>query len=176
MGAPAPLNSCHNPDDPAERDRVREAGAGMVSPDFMVGGDLNVCRSLGDFDLGPPLKFWDGARGLARGALAAAPDVRVRRVRDRDEFFVVATDGVWDYYGGDGSVITDARRTLRSKPRDAQACAEAVVAEAERRQRAHLHRGTHGDNATVAILSLRDLPSIPRHSASRLNLRGPLHP
>lgn len=42
------------------------------------------------------------------------------------------------------------------------------------RQRAVLHSGTPGDNITVAVVSLRPLPQLPRHSSSRLNLRAAL--
>jgi len=88
-----------------------------------------------------------------------------------DEFVVIASDGLWDYYTPESSVVTEARRHLRASDNDAQACAEWLVREALLRQRGILHSGTHGDNVSVMLVQLRPLPQIPRTSASRLNLR-----
>ena len=93
-------------------------------------------------------------------------------LEEADEFVVTASDGLWDYYSPDSSVVSDARRTLRSGGNDAQACAEWLVRQALARQRSTLHAGTPGDNVTVVVISLRPLTAIPRTSASRLNLRS----
>ena len=89
-----------------------------------------------------------------------------------DEFFVMASDGLWDYYTPDSSVVTDARRALRANRGDAQACSEWLLGQALLRQRAVLHPGTPGDKITIAVVTLRPLPQLPRHSRSRLNLRA----
>lgn len=57
-GIAAVLNTCHNPNVPTERTRFEAAGLGVAN-DHMSGSDLNVCRSLGDYDLGAPLKWRD---------------------------------------------------------------------------------------------------------------------
>ncbi|KAK2077390.1 hypothetical protein QBZ16_004235 [Prototheca wickerhamii] len=170
-GAGEALNTCHNPDVASERRRFAAAGVGTAA-DFILCSDINVCRSIGDWDLGQPLKWRDDVTGAARGPLVADPELRVRRLTDADEFFVMASDGLWDYYTPDSSVVTDARRALRANRGDAQACSEWLLGQALLRQRAVLHPGTPGDNITIAVVTLRPLPQLPRHSRSRLNLRA----
>lgn len=165
------LNTCHNPDVPSERLRFAAAGV-LTAADFIPCSDINVCRSIGDWDLGRPLKWKDLVSGAASGPLIGDPELRVRELSSLDEFFVVASDGLWDYYTPDSSVVSDARRALRANEGDAQACSEWLVNQALLRQRATLHSGTPGDNITVAVVTLRPLPQLPRHSRSRLNLRA----
>ncbi|KAL6778794.1 hypothetical protein ACKKBF_B04620 [Auxenochlorella protothecoides x Auxenochlorella symbiontica] len=171
-GAGEALNTCHNPDVPGERARFADAGV-AVSADFILASDINVCRSIGDWDLGSPLKWRDEA-GRPRGPLVGDAEVTVRALDGRDEFLVVGSDGLWDYYSPESSVVSDARRALRAFHNDPQACADWLVKQTLLRQRAVLHSGTPGDNITVAVVSLRPLPQLPRHSSSRLNLRAAL--
>jgi protein phosphatase 2C family protein 2/3 len=169
-GAPEALSEAHNPPVGSERARFEAAGV-PCSADHIGGSDINVCRTLGDYDLGAPLK-WRAAGGAAPlGPLIPDPEISVRALDALDEFVVTASDGLWDYYSPESSVVTEARRALRANANDAQACAEWLVTQALVRQRGILHAGTQGDNVTVMLMQLRPLPSIPRSSASRLNLR-----
>ena len=113
----------------------------------------------------------DSSSGVPCGPLISDPEIFVRVLDSIDEFLVVATDGLWDYYTPDSSVVTEARRRLRVVDNDPQAAAEWLVEEALQRQRSTLHSGTPGDNVTVMVIRLRPLPAIPRASASRLNLK-----
>jgi protein phosphatase 2C family protein 2/3 len=168
-GAPTPLSEAHNPPVPAEAARFAAAGV-PCHPDHIGGSDVNVCRSLGDYDLGRPLKWRDGPGAPPAGPLSAEPEVSARALGAGDEFLVAASDGLWDYFTPESTVVTEARRRLRAGA-DAQAAAEWLVAEAVARQRGLLHAGTAGDNVTVVVVQLRPLAGIPRASASRLNLR-----
>lgn len=95
----------------------------------------------------------------------------VRRLDPNDEFAIVASDGLWDYWSPDSSVLTDSRRRMRAFDNDAQHLADWLVEEAVDRQRRLLHEGTPGDNVTVAVLRLRRLPKLTkRFGSSRLNL------
>ena len=173
-GAPEPLSEAHNPPVESEKQRFAAAGIDCFS-DHIGGSDINVCRTLGDYDLGPPLKFRindsDSSSGVPCGPLISDPEIFVRVLDSIDEFLVVATDGLWDDYTPDSSVVTEARRRLRVVDNDPQAAAEWLVEEALQRQRSTLHSGTPGDNVTVMVIRLRPLPAIPRASASRLNLK-----
>jgi serine/threonine protein phosphatase PrpC len=174
-GAPEALSEAHNP--PVENERQRFEAAGVVCfSDHIGGSDINVCRTIGDYDLGPPLKWRvptvsGGGSTLPCGPLISEPEITIRQTEPIDEFIVVATDGLYDYYTPESSIVTEARRRLRVVENDAQACAEWLVDEALSRQRGTLHEGTPGDNVTVMVIRLRPLPQIPRTSASRLNLR-----
>ncbi|KDD73044.1 hypothetical protein H632_c2600p0, partial [Helicosporidium sp. ATCC 50920] len=70
-GAPLLLNEAHSPGAPGERARFLAAGV-VAAADHIQASDINVTRSLGDFDLGPPIK-WRDERGAARGPLLSAP-------------------------------------------------------------------------------------------------------
>eukprot|EP00887_Chlorella_sp_A99_P002249 scaffold10.g2249.t1 len=168
-GAAAALNTCHNPNIPAERARFEAAGLGVAS-DHMSGCDLNVCRTLGDYDLGAPLK-WRDARGEPAGPMTPEPEISARPIDPNDEFMIAASDGLWDYWSPDSSVLIDTRRQLRMLNNDAQSLADWLVNEAAERQRRILHESSRGDNITVAVLRLRRLPKLTKKfGSSRLNL------
>lgn len=181
-GAPEALSEAHNPPVDSEKRRFESAGVECFS-DHIGGSDINVCRTIGDYDLGPPLKWREPASGpkepdapMVRpsGPLICDPEISVHKIDPIDEFIVIATDGLYDYYTPESSVITEARRRLRSTGNDPQACADWLIRESLVRQRGTLHEGTPGDNVTAMVIRIRPLPEIPRTSASRLNLRRAL--
>ena len=95
----------------------------------------------------------------------------MRQLDPNDEFTIAASDGLWDYWAPDSSVLIDSRRQLRMLDNNAQELAEWLVAQAVDRQRRWLHEGTPGDNITVAVMRLRRLPQLSRKfGSSRLNL------
>jgi len=169
-GAPEALSEAHNPPVESEKKRFSSAGVSIFS-DHIEGSDINVCRTIGDYDLGPPLKWRDTSSGALCGPLISEPEISVRMIEPTDEFLIVATDGLWDYYTPESSVITQSRQRLRANNNDPQLTANWLVMEALHRQRGTLHAGTPGDNVTVMLIRLRLLPAIPRTSTSRLNLR-----
>lgn len=176
------LNECHNPPVLAEKRRFEEAGVDCFM-DHIGGSDINVCRTIGDYDLGPPLKWRDESDGfsVAHGPLVCTPAISRRKLDSSDEFIVMASDGVWDYYTPESSIITDVRRHLRRFSIDGNdctgnrddacdGCAAWLVDASLARQRDMLHEGTPGDNVTVMFFQLRLLPRIPVASGSRLGL------
>jgi len=89
-GKACPLSFDHKPDDEKEESRIRKAG-GYVSGG-RVDGDLAVSRGLGDFRFktSPHL-------GLERQKVSPLPDIIVKpRNDEKDEFVILACDGVWD--------------------------------------------------------------------------------
>eukprot|EP00889_Picochlorum_renovo_P000909 jgi/Picre1/27939/NNA_000901.t1 len=102
------LTESHNPPVESEKRRFEAAGVSCFS-DHIGGSDINVCRTLGDYDLGPPLKWRspDDGYTMVHGPLFCTPDVKKKQLDELDEFMVAATDGVWDYYTPESSVITD---------------------------------------------------------------------
>jgi serine/threonine protein phosphatase PrpC len=190
LGRAESLTESHNPPVPSEKKRFEEAGVACFS-DHIGGSDINVCRTIGDYDLGPPLRWRESSDGfrLVHGPLSCVPELSSRRLDDLDEFIIIATDGVWDYYTPESSIVTDVRRQLRqcssSSPvtngtsHDASSkdftsacmhCASWLVDASLSRQRDVLHEGTPGDNVTVMFLQMRSLPKIPRARDSRLHL------
>lgn len=174
------LSECHNPPVPSEKLRFEEAGISCFN-DHIGGSDINVCRTIGDYDLGS-LKWREVGDGysVAHGPLTCTPDINRRQLDDADEFIIIASDGMWDYYTPESSIITDVRRHLRrfsmdgsedclsSRDSACSSCATWLVESSLARQRDVLHEGTPGDNVTVVFFQLRLLPSIPRARGSRL--------
>ncbi|GMI41699.1 hypothetical protein TrCOL_g4531 [Triparma columacea] len=84
------LSDDHKPYNPGEMARI-EAGGGYVSMK-RVDGDLAVSRALGDFQ-------YKDKEGLPpqKQRVTADPDVTTyERKRGKDEFVVIACDGIWD--------------------------------------------------------------------------------
>lgn len=169
-GACVELNTCHNPNVPSERDRFQAVGI-YCSADHIGGSDINVCRTLGDYDLGLPLKGRD-EMGQQLGPLISEPDIQCVPLDDLAEFVITASDGLWDYYSPESSVLSDTRRQMRRLNEDPQEVAEWLLEQALAHQRRMLHSGTPGDNITIMVVRLRPLPPLPRSTGSRLNLRS----
>ncbi|KAE8722467.1 putative protein phosphatase 2C 8 [Hibiscus syriacus] len=82
-GVAMALSFDHKPDRPDELERVEAAGGRVVNWNgHRVLGVLATSRSIGDECLKP--------------FVSCKPDVTVTEVTDGDEFFVLASDGLWD--------------------------------------------------------------------------------
>ncbi|KAF1738839.1 Adenylate cyclase [Beauveria bassiana] len=136
------LTHKHDPAQPSERSRIREAG-GWVSRNGRLNDLLEVSRAFGYVDLMP--------------AVQAAPHVRQMTIQEHDEIILIATSELWEYLSP--GLITDVARSERldlmraaQKLRDlAMAYGSSgkimvmmiSVADLKRRmERSRLHRGT----------------------------------
>ena len=79
----------HKPELPGELDRIKKAG-GMVE-DGRVMGNLNLSRSMGDLEYKK-----NNSIPQKDQMITAYPEVRIENLNDRDQFLVLACDGVWD--------------------------------------------------------------------------------
>ncbi|XP_031840943.1 putative protein phosphatase CG10417 [Nomia melanderi] len=91
-GQAVELSLDHKPEDKPEMERIVKAG-GKVTADGRVNGGLNLSRALGDHaykqnvDLSPPEQM-----------ISALPDVTHITIEpERDEFMVLACDGIWNF-------------------------------------------------------------------------------
>ena len=105
-----PLSYDHKPDDEEEERRIRAAGGYVAGG--RVEGDLAVSRGLGDFRFKNMTTVLAGSSGNQKGAsgqkdqsmvepddqkVSPVPDVIIQnRSPDKDEFIIVACDGIWD--------------------------------------------------------------------------------
>lgn len=94
---PLCLTRDHRPVDPEERKRIIAIPGGSVE-DGRVNGKLSVSRSLGDSSLHP--------------YVSSIPDVNFTPIDDDDQFMVLASDGLWDIFGGDGANVGERHSTL----------------------------------------------------------------
>lgn len=136
------LTRKHDPAEPSERSRIREAG-GWVSRNGRLNDLLQVSRAFGYVDLMP--------------AVLAAPHVSNMTIKEQDEIILLATSELWEYLSP--GLITDIARSERQdlmraaqKLRDLAMAYGASgkimvmmisVADLKRRvERSRLHRGT----------------------------------
>ncbi|KAI7906951.1 phosphatase 2C-like domain-containing protein [Cokeromyces recurvatus] len=88
-GIAVALSQDHKPTNPKETERIKNAG-GYVEMG-RVNGNLALSRALGDFE-------FKNATDLPpeKQAVTADPDITVHKMTDKDEFIVLACDGIWD--------------------------------------------------------------------------------
>ncbi|TDZ13147.1 Adenylate cyclase [Colletotrichum spinosum] len=135
------LTKKHDPAEPSERLRIRDAG-GWVSRNGRLNDLLEVSRAFGYVDLMP--------------AVQAAPNVSHRTINEHDDIIIIATKEFWEYL--DPALVVDFARQERTdlmrasqKLRDLAIAYGATnkimvmmisVADLKRRvERSRLHRG-----------------------------------
>jgi len=104
-----PLSYDHKPDDEEEERRIRAAGGYVAGG--RVEGDLAVSRGLGDFRFKNMQTVLAGSNSASKDdkqnnsgtvepddqKVSPVPDVIIQnRSADKDEFIIVACDGIWD--------------------------------------------------------------------------------
>ena len=151
-GTALDLSQDHKASRADETKRIRDAG-GSVDHKGRVGGDLAVSRAFGDI-MHKGVKDGDeflemimntaeeDAAKLQNGPLICTPDLRHHPVKKTDEFFIVASDGVWDVLTSQ-EAVNFVRRFLVENAGDVDAAARALVGKA-------LHSGTV-DNVSAVI-------------------------
>uniref|UniRef100_A0A146M246 Protein phosphatase 1E n=1 Tax=Lygus hesperus TaxID=30085 RepID=A0A146M246_LYGHE len=76
----------HRPDQPEERQRITDMGGTVLNHGtWRVNGHLAVSRAIGDRKYKP--------------YVVGEPDVRVIPLTGKEEFLILASDGLWDYVG-----------------------------------------------------------------------------
>merc|ERR1712037_245832 len=89
-GKPALATQDHKPSNEPEKERIQNAGGSVMIQ--RVNGSLAVSRALGDFEY----KNVDG-KGPTEQLVSPEPEFYIKeRDESRDEFLVLACDGVWD--------------------------------------------------------------------------------
>ncbi|KAM0846319.1 hypothetical protein ACQ4PT_055735 [Festuca glaucescens] len=146
-GAPVPLSSDHKPDRPDELERVEAAGGRVINWNgYRILGVLATSRSIGDYYLKP--------------YVIAEPEVTVMDRTDKDEFLILASDGLWDVVSNDVACKI-ARNCLNG--RAASKYPESVSGSTAADAAALLvdlaiSRGSK-DNISVVVVELRRLKS-----------------
>ncbi|XP_065220968.1 protein phosphatase 1B-like [Planococcus citri] len=88
-GVPTFSTQDHKPVLPGEKERIQRAGGSVMIQ--RINGSLAVSRALGDYEY----KNVEG-RGPCEQLVSPEPEIFVRDRDDKDEFLVLACDGVWD--------------------------------------------------------------------------------
>lgn len=88
-GSAIDMSVDHKPEDDVERNRIEKAG-GQVTADGRVNGGLNLSRALGDHTYKENTEL-----SLKEQMISPEPDVKKLELTEKDEFFIVACDGIW---------------------------------------------------------------------------------
>ncbi|KAG8072779.1 hypothetical protein GUJ93_ZPchr0006g45797 [Zizania palustris] len=119
-----------------ERKRIESLG-GYVD-DGYLNGQLAVTRAIGDWHL-------EGLKEMGEpgGPLSAEPELKMITLTKDDEFLIIGSDGVWDYFSNQNAV--DFTRKRLQEHNDLKLCCKQIVQEA-------IKRGG-SDNLTAVMVS-----------------------
>lgn len=107
-GRAVEMSMDHKPDLPEELNRIVRAG-GTVD-DGRVMGNLNLSRSIGDLEYKKNLNIPQKDQ-----MITAYPEVKIEPLTDKDDFIVLACDGVWDMLTSQECINFVAQR-IKNKP------------------------------------------------------------
>jgi serine/threonine protein phosphatase PrpC len=108
------LSSDHTPDRPDEAKRLQKAN-GRVHPSMLIDGNTGSTEYVG------PNRVWDrhGDHGLAMSRslgdthlnpyVIAEPEITQKRLDSKDQYLVLASDGIWDVIGNQEAVEIAAK-------------------------------------------------------------------
>ncbi|XP_075220248.1 putative protein phosphatase CG10417 [Lycorma delicatula] len=137
----------HKPEDKIEMDRIIAAG-GKVSRDGRVNGGLNLSRALGDHTY-KQVKTLPATEQM----ITALPDIKKLEVDPaKDEFIVLACDGIWNYMTSQ-DVVDFIRQRLNRKTEKMSTICEDLFDHCLAPNT--LGDGTGCDNMTCIIVQLK---------------------
>ncbi|XP_055319392.1 probable protein phosphatase CG10417 isoform X2 [Sitodiplosis mosellana] len=138
----------HKPEDTEELERIRKAG-GRVTMDGRVNGGLNLSRAIGDHayktnkDLKPEEQM-----------ISALPDVKRVKLSPKDEFMILACDGIWNSLSSDEVVDFVRTRIQRGETKMSAICEELFTTCLAPNT---CGDGTGCDNMTAVIIQFQPL-------------------
>jgi len=112
-GAATALSIDHKPSHPPEEERIKAAG-GWVSFGRVM-GFLGVSRAFGDSEM----------KAASSKMIIATPEISTRNLTSKDEFLVLACDGLWDVFENE-DVCNLIRQTFKENQNCTQVCKETV--------------------------------------------------
>merc|ERR1712241_1185318 len=150
-GKPALATQDHKPSNPPELERIQNAGGSVMIQ--RVNGSLAVSRALGDFEY----KNVDG-KGPTEQLVSPEPEFYMKkRESDKDEFLVLACDGVWDVMTNEDicSFITARMRVTDNLEQIANEVIDTC-----------LHKGSR-DNMSIIIIAFPAAPKVDPEALRR---------
>lgn len=111
----------HKPEDPEEMERIRKAG-GRVTLDGRVNGGLNLSRAIGDhaYKTCKDLK-------AEEQMISALPDIKKVTITDKDEFMILACDGIWNSKSSEEVVHFVRKRLQAGQTKLSAVCEEVCI-------------------------------------------------
>jgi protein phosphatase 2C family protein 2/3 len=142
-GQVEPLSFDHKPGNDDEKARISSAGGYLENG--RVNGNLALSRALGNFQykrnssLGPQAQI-----------ITANPDVTCHEIKEDDEFFVLACDGIWDCLSSQN--VVDFVRYQASLGKELTEIGERICDHCLAPEASKEHIGC--DNMTVLIVAI----------------------
>jgi len=136
----------HKPHDEREKLRIVAAG-GTVGSSQRINGCLNVSRSLGDFEFKR-----QGSLPPCKQLVSPEPEVTIIERNPRDDFLILACDGVWDVISNE-DILKYVEYKSRIEPKLENICSAVLDV--------CLHKGSK-DNMSIIIVSFEGAPKIDK--------------
>lgn len=141
----------HKPTNQIEKERIQNAGGSVMIQ--RVNGSLAVSRSLGDYDY----KNVAG-RGQTEQLVSPEPEIFSEfRDKERDQFIVLACDGIWDVMTNE-DLCRFVMHRVKVQKNLSTVCDEVVDT--------CLHKGSR-DNMSIIIIAFDKAPSVDETSVER---------
>ena len=145
------LSKDHNPDLPEEQSRIEEEG-GFVSPRPGKGLSARVWLDAGHSQIGLAMSRSIGDHILKDVGVIAEPEVTNHQLEaDKDEFMILASDGVWEFITSQEAVDIVGKDIHKGAN---FACRSLIEAAADRW---HQEEGDYRDDITALVIRLRIL-------------------
>lgn len=148
-GQALPLSHDHKPASPVEMERITHAGGFVqcVNGIFRINGNLNLSRAIGD------LKYKANVSLEPKDQIITAePDVIQEEIQlGRDQFIIIACDGIWDCVTNQEAVDFVKERLVGTESTLSQ-IAEQLLFKCVSRENPARYRGQGGDNMTCLIV------------------------
>ncbi|KAJ0963044.1 hypothetical protein J5N97_028166 [Dioscorea zingiberensis] len=146
-GVAVPLSQDQKPERPDERARIEAAGGKVIYRDGdRILGLLDISRTIGDYYLKP--------------FVIPEPEITIRTRTNRDEFLIVATDGLWNSLSSKEACnlvrqcftgVAPPNSAFLGSSRTAEEAAALLV------EQTYLHGAE--DNTSVVVVKLKNLDS-----------------
>jgi protein phosphatase 2C family protein 2/3 len=141
-----------NPDSPGEQERIEQAG-GFVSPAPEPGLSARVWVDKKHTQIGLAMSRSIGDHAVKPLGVIAEPVVTQHELSEQDEFFIIATDGVWEFIESQEAVDLVAEHLAKGEG-SSKACQALIEAAAERW---HEQEGFYRDDITALVIRLKEL-------------------
>lgn len=149
------MSKDHRPCCKNERARIESLG-GFVEYGYL-NGQLAVTRALGDWHL----EGMKQSSNIGGGPLSAEPELELITLTREDEFLIIASDGIWEFFSNQNAVDF-ARRRLQVH-NDLKLCCKEIIEEA-------MKRGAT-DNLTVVMVCFHLDPPPPIATPQKMRVR-----
>ena len=145
------LTDDHNPDVPEEQARIEGAG-GFVKPRTKEGFSARVYLNSNFTQVGLAMSRSLGDRCVKHVGVIADPTISTHTLTDQDVFFIVASDGIWEFIQSKQAV--DLCKELVAKDDATGACRELIL---EAAAKWNENEGDYRDDITCMVVRVNPL-------------------